>query len=60
MVNDLRDVFGKGNGSEPVAHDANGSAPMWNKKSIFCELPYWEIFVVRNTIDVMHLMKNLV
>jgi hypothetical protein len=59
MVKDLRVVFGKGNGSEPVPHDANGRAPMWKKKSIFWELPYWEILEVRNAIYVMHLMKNL-
>jgi hypothetical protein len=27
MVKDLRVVFGKGDGSEPVPHDANGCAP---------------------------------
>jgi hypothetical protein len=43
MVKDLRVVFGKGDGSEPVPHDANGRAPMSKKKSIFWELPYWEI-----------------
>jgi hypothetical protein len=59
MVKDLRVVFGKGDGSEPVPHDANGSARMWKKKSIFWELPYWEILEVRNAIDVMHLTKNL-
>jgi hypothetical protein len=59
MVKDLRVVFGKGDSSEPVAHDANGCAPMWKKKSIFWELPYLEILEVRNTIDVMHLTKNL-
>jgi hypothetical protein len=59
MVKDLRVVFGKGDGSEPVPHDANGRAPMWKKKSIFWELPYWEILEVRNAIDVMHLTKNL-
>jgi hypothetical protein len=32
---------------------------MWKKKSIFWELPYWEILEVRNAIDVMHLTKNL-
>ena len=32
---------------------------MWKKKSIFGELPYWEILEVRNAIDVMHLTKNL-
>jgi hypothetical protein len=31
----------------------------WKKKSIFSELPYWEILEVRNAIDVMHAMKNL-
>jgi hypothetical protein len=55
MNKDLRVVFGKGDGSEPVPHDANRCAPMWKKKSIFWELPYWEIIVVRNAIDVMHL-----
>jgi hypothetical protein len=34
MVKDLRVVFGKGDGSEPVPHDANGRAPMWKKKSM--------------------------
>jgi hypothetical protein len=32
---------------------------MWKKKSIFWELPYWEVHEVRSTIDVMHLTKNL-
>ena len=32
---------------------------MWKKKSIFWELPYWQILEVQNVIDVMHLMKNL-
>jgi hypothetical protein len=30
---------------------------MW-KKSIFWELPYWEILEVCNAIDVMHVMKK--
>ena len=35
-------------------------APMWKKKkSIFWELPYWEVLDVRHAIDVMHLTKNL-
>jgi hypothetical protein len=59
MVKDLRVVCGKGDGSEPVPHDANGCAPMWKKKSIFWELPYWEILEVRNAISAMHLTKNL-
>jgi hypothetical protein len=32
---------------------------MWKKKSIFWELPYWEVLDVRNSIDVMHVTKNL-
>ena len=32
---------------------------MWKKKSIFWELPYWEVLEVRSTINVMHVMKNL-
>ena len=32
---------------------------MWKKKSIFWELPYWEVLDVRQAIDVMHLTKNL-
>jgi hypothetical protein len=59
MVNDLRVAFGKGDGSEPVPHDANERALMWEKKSIFWELPYWEILEVQNAIDMMHLTKNL-
>ena len=59
MVEDLRVVFEKGDYSEPVPNDANGRAPMWKKKSIFWQLPYWQILEVQNTIDVMHLMKNL-
>jgi len=32
---------------------------MWKKKSILWVLQYWEISEVCNTIDVMHLTKNL-
>ena len=39
MVNDVKVIFGKGPGSQPVLKDANGHAPMWKKKSIFWELP---------------------
>jgi hypothetical protein len=39
MVKDVKVVFGKGPGSEPVPNDTDGHAPMW-KKSIFWELPY--------------------
>jgi hypothetical protein len=59
MVKDVKVVFGKGQGSEPVSKDASGHAPMWKKKSIFWELPYWKDLEVLNSIDVMHLTKNL-
>ena len=35
------------------------TGPMWKKKSIFWELPYWQVLEVHSAIDVMHLMKNL-
>jgi hypothetical protein len=59
MVKDVKVVFGKGPGSEPVPNDTDGHAPMWKKKSIFWELPYWQVLEVRSAIDVMHLTKNL-
>ena len=43
MVNDLHYViFGKGPGGLAVPNDAEGHAPMWKKKSIFWDLPYWK------------------
>ena len=42
MVKDVQVVFGKGPDSQPIPNDANGHAPMWKKKSIFWELPYWQ------------------
>ena len=58
MVKDVKVVFGKGQGSEYVPKDAKGHAPMW-KKSIFWELPYWQVLEVRSSIDVINLTKNL-
>jgi len=58
MVKDLEVVFGKGPGSQPIPSEI-GSAPMWKKKYIFWELPYWKVLDVRHAIDVMHLTKNL-
>jgi len=52
-------VFGKGPGSQPVPKDDQGHVPMWKKKSILWNLPYWQVLQVRNAIDVMHLSKNL-
>jgi hypothetical protein len=59
MVKDLRVIFGKSLGRQPVLNDADGHAPMWKKKSIFWELEYWKVLEVRSVIDVMHLTKNL-
>ena len=59
MVKDVQVVFGKGPSSQPVLNDVNGHAPMWKKKSIFWELPYWQVLEVCSMIDVMHLTKNL-
>ena len=42
MVKDIKVVFGKGPSSRSVQSD-DGRAPMWKKKSIFWELPYWEV-----------------
>ena len=58
MVKDVKVVFEKAHGSEPIPNDADGHAPMW-KKSIFWKLPYWQVLEVHSAIDVMHLTKNL-
>ena len=59
MVKDLKMIFGKGPGGQPIPKDTDGCAPMWKKKSIFSDLPYWKDLEVRSTIDVMHVTKNL-
>ena len=59
MVKDLKVIFGKGPGGQSVPNDADGHAPMWKKKSIFWDLPYWKVLEVRSAIDVMHVTKNL-
>ena len=59
MVNDLQVIFGKGPGGLAVPCDVGGHAPMWKKKSIFWDLPYWKDLEVRSSIDVMHVTKNL-
>ena len=59
MIKDVKVVFGKGPGSQPVPKDDQGHVPMWKKKSIMWNLPYWQVLQVRNAIDVMHLSKNL-
>jgi hypothetical protein len=59
MVKDLKLIFGKGPSSQPVLNCADKRAPMWKKKSIFWEQPFWEVHEVSSAIDVMHLRKNI-
>src|SRR3989337_2841768 len=59
MVKDLQVIYGKGPGGQSVPNDAEGRAPMWKKKSIFWDLPYWKDLEVRSAIDMMHVTKNL-
>ena len=59
MVKDLKVIFGKGAGALSVPNDAQNHVPMWKKKSIFWELPYWILLEVHSAIDVMHVTKNL-
>ena len=59
MVKDLEVIFIKGPGSLSVSKDENKHVPLWKKKSIFWDLPYWKILEVRSSIDVMHVTKNL-
>ena len=40
MIKNVKVVFGKGPGSQPVPKDDQGHVPMWKKKSILWNLPY--------------------
>ena len=55
MVNDLHVIFEKGPGGLAVPNDA----PMWKRKSIFWDIPYWKDLEVHSAIDVIHVTKNL-
>jgi hypothetical protein len=57
-VKDLRVVFGKGSGST-CASTSSGETPLFKKKSVFWDLPYWEDLDIRHAIDVMHMEKNV-
>ena len=50
MVKDLKAIFGKGLGGQSFPNDVEGHAPMWKKKYIFWELPYWKVLEVRSAI----------
>jgi len=51
-VNNIDHTFGKSKMKSPVTN-------IWNKKSIFFDLPYWSRLEVRHCIDVMHVEKNV-
>jgi hypothetical protein len=55
LLKDLRVVFGKGSGST-CASTSSGETPLFKKKSVFWDLPYWEDLDIRHAIDVMHVM----
>ena len=59
MLKNLKVTFEKGPGGVSVPKDTDERAPMWKKKCIFWDLPYWKFLLVRNAIDVMHVTKNL-
>ena len=40
-----------------VSHDDRGDN--WNKRSIFCDLPYFKTLLLRHNLDVMHIEKNI-
>ena len=58
MVKVMEILFGKGPGNQPIASE-DGHKAKWKKKSIFWELPYWEVVDIRHAIDVMYLTKNM-
>ncbi|KAL0285285.1 UNVERIFIED_CONTAM: hypothetical protein Sangu_2786300 [Sesamum angustifolium] len=39
--------------------DGYGSDHKWTKKSIFRDLMYWSILLIRHNLDVMHIEKNM-
>ena len=43
--------------TQPV--EENKSEKCWKKKSIFFELDYWKLHLVRHNLDVMHIEKNV-
>jgi hypothetical protein len=55
MVKDVHVVLGKWKRTGKKTEEDD----MWNKQSIFWELPYWKDLDVRHSIDVMHIEKNV-
>ena len=42
-----------------LEEDANGEEQLWEKRSIFFYLPYWQFNLLRHNLDVMHIEKNI-
>ena len=51
MANEINVVLGKGPGSSSKTTSPD---QVFKKNSVFWQLPYWEILIVRHCIDVMH------
>ena len=45
-------------GDEAAEKKKKKEMPIWKKRSIFWDLPYWKELDVRHCIDVMHVEKN--
>ena len=57
LVKDIKCTFGK---LVPAASTStSGPTPLFKKRSIFWDLPYWKDLDVRHAIDVMHVEKNV-
>jgi len=59
MVKDLKVVFRKGQGSEPLLKDASWVCPNVEKEVNILGATIWKDLEVRHSINVMHLTKNL-
>jgi hypothetical protein len=72
MVNDLKDILGKGKGGgskktkkaeknveKNAENNGNETSGLFKKSSIFWYLPYWKDLMMHHTIDVMHVEKNM-
>ncbi|XP_062114223.1 uncharacterized protein LOC133825274 [Humulus lupulus] len=57
-LNQIANDFGKNMNPKKRSRD-NKVEGMWKKKSIFFNLPYWKVLLVRHNLDVMHLEKNV-
>ncbi|KAL0416939.1 UNVERIFIED_CONTAM: hypothetical protein Slati_3525800 [Sesamum latifolium] len=45
--------------TEGIRKFSYGTDHKWTKKSIFLDLPYWSMLLIRHNLDVMHIEKNI-